>query len=158
MFVHLVLLYAILNLHVILCLFCVLNCTMGLFWGTYFDPGFLCNLVIAYSPPGRGGCQSALWDCSGDEFAAMLKMRPPKQSHNARWQPSRPGVLRKRSVCQNRPMMQFDSMPTQLHSRPQNGRFRPIFPGHFQLFQTLASLLIIKRNARIDFIHILGSD
>ena len=27
----------------------------------------------------RDGCQSALWD----SFAAMLKMRPPKQSHNA---------------------------------------------------------------------------
>ena len=30
----------------------------------------------------------------GDEFAAMLKMRPPKQSHNAPWQPSRPGLPR----------------------------------------------------------------
>ena len=28
--------------------------------------------------PGRDGCESALW-----EFAAMLNMRPPKQSHNA---------------------------------------------------------------------------
>ena len=33
--------------------------------------------------PGRDGCQSALWDCFGDEFAAMLKMRPEKQSHNS---------------------------------------------------------------------------
>ena len=32
---------------------------------------------------GRDGNQSALWDCFGDEFAAMLKMRPTKQSHNA---------------------------------------------------------------------------
>ena len=32
--------------------------------------------------PGRVGCQSALWDCL-DELAAMLKMRAPKQSHNA---------------------------------------------------------------------------
>ena len=30
----------------------------------------------------------------GDEFAAMLKMRPQKQSHNAPWQPSRPGLPR----------------------------------------------------------------
>ena len=33
--------------------------------------------------PGRDSCQSALCDCLGDKFAAMLKMRPPKQSHNA---------------------------------------------------------------------------
>ena len=30
----------------------------------------------------------------GDEFATMLKKRPPKQSHNALWQPSRPGLSR----------------------------------------------------------------
>ena len=33
--------------------------------------------------PGGDCCQSALWDCLGDKFVAMLKMRPPKQSHNA---------------------------------------------------------------------------
>ena len=38
----------------------------------------------------RVHCGSVL----GDEFAVMLKMRPPKQSHNALWQPFRPGVLR----------------------------------------------------------------
>ena len=42
--------------------------------------------------PGRDGCQSALWDCFGIEFAAMLKMRLLKQSHNALWQPSRPAL------------------------------------------------------------------
>ena len=26
---------------------------------------------------------SVLWDCFGDKFAALLKRRPPKQSHNA---------------------------------------------------------------------------
>ena len=30
-------------------------------------------------------CETVLWD----EFAVRLKMRPPKQSHNALWQPSR---------------------------------------------------------------------
>ena len=34
----------------------------------------------------------------GDEFAAMLKMRPPKQSYNALWQPSRPDLLRNLKV------------------------------------------------------------
>ena len=33
--------------------------------------------------PRRDCSQSALWDCFVDEFAAMLKMRPTKQSHNA---------------------------------------------------------------------------
>ena len=39
---------------------------------------------------GRDGCQCALWDCFGGKITAMLKMRPPKYSHNALWQPSRP--------------------------------------------------------------------
>ena len=30
----------------------------------------------------------------GDKFPAMLKMRPPKQSHNALGQPSQPGLPR----------------------------------------------------------------
>ena len=34
-----------------------------------------------------------------DEFAAILKMRPPKQSHNALWQPSRPGLPRNFKVA-----------------------------------------------------------
>ena len=53
---------------------------------------------------------SALWGCAGDriemvvkvhrgtvlgdELAAMLKMYPPKQSHNALWQPSRSDLPR----------------------------------------------------------------
>jgi len=36
---------------------------------------------LQFASIGRDGCQSALWD----SFAAMLKMRPPKQSHNALW-------------------------------------------------------------------------
>ena len=34
----------------------------------------------------------------GDEFEAMLKMRPPKQSYNALWQPSRTDLLRNLKV------------------------------------------------------------
>ena len=34
-----------------------------------------------------------------DEFAAILKMRPPKQSHNGLWQPSRPGLPRNFKVA-----------------------------------------------------------
>ena len=34
-----------------------------------------------------------------DEFAAILKMRAPKQSHNAFWQPSRPGLPRNFKVA-----------------------------------------------------------
>ena len=34
-----------------------------------------------------------------DEFAAILKMRAPKQSHNALWQPSRPGLPRNFKVA-----------------------------------------------------------
>lgn len=33
--------------------------------------------------PGGDCCQSALWNCLGDKFVTMLKMRPPKQSQNA---------------------------------------------------------------------------
>ena len=40
-------------------------------------------------------CGTVLWD----EFAAMLKMRPQKQSHNALWQPSRPGLPRNLKVA-----------------------------------------------------------
>ena len=36
---------------------------------------------------------------SSFEFAAMLKMRLPKQSHNALWQPSRPGLSRNLKVA-----------------------------------------------------------
>ena len=35
----------------------------------------------------------------GDDFAAMLKIRPPKQSHNAVLQPSRPGLPRNLKVA-----------------------------------------------------------
>ena len=49
--------------------------------------------------PDRDGCQSALWDCFGDKIAAMLKMRLPKQSHNALWQPSWPGLPRNLKVA-----------------------------------------------------------
>ena len=35
----------------------------------------------------------------GDKFAAMLKLRPPKQSHNALWQPSRLGLPRNLKVA-----------------------------------------------------------
>ena len=41
--------------------------------------------------PGRDGCQSALWDCFGNTFSTWRQIRPPKQSHNALWQPSRAG-------------------------------------------------------------------
>ena len=57
---------------------------------------------------------SQLWGCAGDrvevvtkvyfrtvlggEFPAILKMRPPKQSLNALWQPSRPGLPRNLKV------------------------------------------------------------
>ena len=34
-----------------------------------------------------------------DEFAAILKMRPLRQSHNALWQPSRPGLPRNFKVA-----------------------------------------------------------
>ena len=44
-------------------------------------------MTTSYSPlwscTGRDGCQSALWDCFGGQIFAMLKIRPPKQSHNA---------------------------------------------------------------------------
>ena len=39
--------------------------------------------LMLHRRPGQDDCQSALWDCFGEEFAAMLKMRPAKQSHNA---------------------------------------------------------------------------
>ena len=49
---------------------------------------------------GWEGSQSALWDWFGDKFAAMLKKRPPKQSHNVQsWQPSRPGLPRNLKVA-----------------------------------------------------------
>ena len=35
----------------------------------------------------------------GDEFAAMLKMRSPKQSHNELWQPFQPGLPRSLKVA-----------------------------------------------------------
>ena len=34
---------------------------------------------------------SVLWDCLGDEFAAMLKMRPPKIVPQCTWKPFRLG-------------------------------------------------------------------
>ena len=45
--------------------------------------------------PGRDGCQSASWDA----FLTWPQIRPPKQSHNALWQPSRPGLPRNLKVA-----------------------------------------------------------
>ena len=42
--------------------------------------------------PGQDGCQSALWDCFGRRIFNMAAVLPPKQSRNALWQPSRPGL------------------------------------------------------------------
>ena len=33
-------------------------------------------ILRLHGRPDRDGSQGALWDCLGDEFAAMLKMRP----------------------------------------------------------------------------------
>ena len=49
--------------------------------------------------PSRDGCQSALWDCFGHAFSTWRQIRPPKQSHNALWQPSRPGPVRNLKVA-----------------------------------------------------------
>ena len=64
----------------------------------------------------------------GDEFAAILKMRPPQQSYKAHWQPPRPGLPRNLKVAignyevaresgtkfvpPNSSMMQFDTKVT----------------------------------------------
>ena len=37
----------------------------------------------------------------GDEFAAMLKICPPKQSHNALWQPSLAGLPRNEYIAES---------------------------------------------------------
>ena len=47
----------------------------------------------------RDSCQSALWDCFGDAFSTWRQIRPPKQSHNALWQPSRPSLPRNLKVA-----------------------------------------------------------
>ena len=44
--------------------------------------------------PGQDGCQSALWDFFGDEFAAMLKTVP-----QCTWQPSRLALPRNLKVA-----------------------------------------------------------
>ena len=49
--------------------------------------------------PSRDGCQSALWDCFGHAFSTWRQIRPLKQSHNALWQPSRPGPVRNLKVA-----------------------------------------------------------
>ena len=49
--------------------------------------------------PSRDGCQCALWDCFGRAFSAWGQIRSPKQSHNALWQPSRPGPVRNLKVA-----------------------------------------------------------
>ena len=48
---------------------------------------------------GRDGCPSALWDCSGRRIYGHVGMRPPKQSHNALWQTSRPSLPRNLKVA-----------------------------------------------------------
>ena len=69
---------------------------------TFFShPSVLTPVIYWPLWPGRDGCQSALWDCFGDEFAAMLKMCPPKESHNALWQPSRPGLPRNEYMAES---------------------------------------------------------
>ena len=49
--------------------------------------------------PGQDSCQSALWDCFGRRIFNMPAILPPKQSHNALWQPSRPGHPRNLKVA-----------------------------------------------------------
>ena len=47
---------------------------------------------------GRDGCQVHCGTVLKDKFAAMLKMRPPKQSHDALCQPTRHGLPRNLKV------------------------------------------------------------
>ena len=69
--------------------------------------------------PGHDGCQSACGTVLGNTFSTWWQICPPKQPHNALWQPSWPGLLRNLKVVNtaftnSNPMSFLD-----MHMRPR---------------------------------------